>query len=123
MRKTIYRVLTNQNNINQEFLISHDCLPAFVQQNKDCINFQVMQGGSLVINVENSTITHCNGLLSDTELDNSLIGLGDLLKLYKVTQEEISLETYWIYSTSEEQARRDFLEWSVFVPLEVSLVA
>lgn len=122
MRKKIYRVVTNKNQ-NQEFLISQDCLPAFIQRNKDCINFQVLDGGSLILIVEKSIITDCSGLSMETELANSLIGLGDFLKLYKVTQEVFSIETYWIYSTSQEQAKRDFLDWSIFEPIEISLVA
>lgn len=118
MRRTVYRVVSDQN---REFLISQDCLPVFVQQNKDCMNFQIVTGGSVVLKVDNSIITDYTGI--EAELANSLIGLGDTLKLYKITQEVLSLETYWVYSTSQEQAVRDFSDWSIFEPIEISLVA
>lgn len=121
MSKKIYRLLIN--NKNQEFLISQDCLPVFLQQYKDWMNFQILDGGNLVLTAENSKITHYSGISIETELGNCLDGTGNLLRLYKVTQEVLSLETYWVYSTSEEQARIDFLDWSIFEPLEVSLVA
>ncbi|RHW35952.1 hypothetical protein D1B31_17830 [Neobacillus notoginsengisoli] len=123
MRKNIYRILFKENGQERDNLISQDCLPAFYHQYKDCRDFKVMHHGTLLLKVENGVVTDFSDVSLETELDNHLTGLGEPLKLFKVTQEVLAVETLYLLSTTGEQAYKDFLQWSIFKPINISQVA
>ncbi|MEI2356687.1 hypothetical protein [Mesobacillus zeae] len=131
MRKQIYRVLITDLPQTNEFLVSEDYLADCIQQHQDSSNLTVIaHNGAIVMTVENEVISDCCNQQLKEKLETSLkdieaniqLGTWEPLQLFKISQEVFFIETYFVYSENKEQAEKDFNDWTIFEPIEISLV-
>ncbi|MDE3840976.1 hypothetical protein C0966_17055 (plasmid) [Bacillus methanolicus] len=130
--QTIYKVYMNGDSQIEECLVSENCLTKFLHQHRHCSDLNVIGSNSLfVLRMESGEIVDCCSNELKTMLERSLqaiqraetLGTWERLSLYKVSVEVRKVETYFIYSTTKEQAERDFLDWCIFPPTDVTQVA
>lgn len=129
--KTFYRVINNGFSLFETCLISEDHLADFIYQHRNIVEMIIVENsGKDLINVQSGKVVHCSEL-EVKELNEAIqsleesdsIGTWEALNLYKFDIEVFQTESFYLFSREQEQAEKEFAEWSIFDAIDVQLVA
>ncbi|MCU1808325.1 hypothetical protein NVV31_23425 [Cytobacillus firmus] len=126
MESTIYRILLSGHKFAREVIVNEDNLCSFLHTVRNC-PLAVIMGpeNTIFLRMEQGN------LIGDKKIKIQLqeieqaeqAGNWSPLSLYQISYYCILHETVYLYAKNRDQAKKDFLTWSIFEPDVIVLVA
>lgn len=126
MESTLYRVLLSGHKFARDVIVNEGNLCSFLHTVRNCPLVVVMgPENTISLRLENGNI------IGDVKIKNQLqeiehadqAGNWRHLSLYQISYYCILHETVYLYAKNRDQAKKDFLTWSIFEPDVIVLVA
>lgn len=130
--KTMYRVIKNGFSLSDTCLINETYLADFIYQYREVNEILLIENsGQSLIKVQSGEVVHCSESGVKAQLNKAIQSLEEQaasivwrpLNLYRFEIEVFLIETYYLFSREQEQAEREFAEWSIFDAINVQHVA